>query len=714
MILLYFTRIGRVPFILSMPGTLPSGEQRNFAVWTDIPATILAAADRFAGIGASTNRRGAGRSPHQTLYVGDERVRCREAHRGESREHRQAIWLGTRVSPPTVGSLAVFVIPSSSGSRYNRCYRDRGGLALKSIQMKMFIAFGLAVCLSIIPIAYSSYYNSSKVIERNAVSYISDRIRGANDNLQAMMEEADKISKVIVSNHDLVQAGLLSATAAPSFEWFREKKAVEEFLSSMAAYKNYVRQISVTGMDGKAFQTGGRRGNPDHIAELMRNPEMTENRKHLLFDPTGNGRLMMVRPILQGSQMIGICIVDFDPDIVKQVYDIEPLSGSLVSVIDDRNKMVYQSNSNNKQMSVEDTELSGLIDQMLPGEFHSKLVQIDKKSYLSVQSLSAYTGWTTVGMVPLPSLLRELNDIRYQTVSIAAAVLVAVLLLSILLSNQITKNIKRLSNTMKLVREGHMNARPRIRSNDEVGQLSDMFVSMMDRIQELLTEVKTRERQRREAEYRALQAQIKPHFLYNTLNIIKYLAHIQHARNIEEVSGSLIEMLRYTIDPKREMIAIREELEQVHSYIRIQKYKLLERVEVTVHTEEEVLDCLIPKLILQPIVENALNHGLSETDREGTVTVRIYEDGAGCIKMNVTDNGTGIPEERMKTILSDEDGMEHETRSGIGLRNIKERIRHTFGDSYGMSIYSQPNVFTTVEITVPQLRKEMLGDVESG
>lgn len=91
---------------------------------------------------------------------------------------------------------------------------------MKSIQAKMFIAFGLAICLAIIPIAYSSYYKSAKVIERNAIAYISDRIRGANDNLQSMVEEADKISRVIVSNNDLVQAGLLSDTEAPTYEWF--------------------------------------------------------------------------------------------------------------------------------------------------------------------------------------------------------------------------------------------------------------------------------------------------------------------------------------------------------------------------------------------------------------------------------------------------------------------------------------------------------------
>lgn len=584
---------------------------------------------------------------------------------------------------------------------------------MKSIQGKMFAAFGMAICLAIIPIAYSAYYNSAKVIEQNAIAYISDRIQGANDNLQSMIEEADKIATVIVVNRDLVHDGLLSGMQAPTYEWFQEKKAVEDFLRSMAAFKSYIQQISVVGRDGAAFYTGARRGNPEHVASLWGDAAFAENRRHLLFDPDGNGKMMIMRPVLQNGEWIGMCIVDFDPDIVRHVYNIEPLSESIVSVIDDRGKIVYDSRPDRIRRQVQDTELSSLLEGIAPGQQVSHKIEFEERAYLAVQSHSRYTGWTTIGMVPLRVLLSEVSDIRYQIVTIAAIVLAAVLLISIWLSNQITKNIKRLHSAMKLVREGHMNARPRIRTSDEVGQLSDMFVSMMDHVQELLHVVKTRERQRREAEYRALQAQIKPHFLYNTLNTIKYLARIQQARNIEEISGSLIELLRFAIDPQRDMIAVREELAQVERYVSIQKYKFLDRIHVTVDAEAAVLDCLIPKLILQPVVENALNHGLGRTDCEGSVSIRVYGDGAGRLILSVTDDGVGIPEERLSRLLEQEPPAGAEQPHGIGLRNIRERIRHAFGEPYGLTVYSQADAFTTVEITVPRTRREQPDALES-
>lgn len=575
---------------------------------------------------------------------------------------------------------------------------------MTSLQGKMFLSFGLAITLAIVTIAYSTYYSASKVIERNAISYISDRIQGANANLQSMVEEADQVSKVIAANEELIRRSLVSDVSAPSYDWFLEKKSVEDFLSSMSAYKGYVQKISVGGRDGRLFQTRGLRSGPERIASLMQLPGLDENRKQLLYDPEGNGKLMLIRPILDDGELIGLCVVDFDPTIIQQAYGIEPLAGSIVTVIDGEGKVIYHSGNDTVGRPVEETALAAIAEEIPPDRPSSRMIELDGEAHLSVQSVSSYTGWQTIGMVPVRSLLQEVRDIRFRILSLTAVVLVAVLVISIVLSNQITKNIKRLRNAMRLVREGHMGARPRIRTKDEVGQLSAMFVSMMERVQHLLSEVKSRERQRREAEYRALQAQINPHFLYNTLNTIKYLAEIQFSRNIAEISESLIELLRYAIDPKKEMVSIREELEQMHRFVNIQKYKYLDRVKVTVDAEEETLDAKIPKLILQPIVENALYHGFGTTTEEGTIAIRVYGDRENRVNVSVMDDGIGMTRERIAQVLS-VDGESDAGRTGIGLRNINERLRHAFGESHGVEIISEPGRFTAVEFAIPRTKE---------
>ncbi|WP_165972252.1 cache domain-containing sensor histidine kinase [Paenibacillus piri] len=582
---------------------------------------------------------------------------------------------------------------------------------MRTIQGKMFIAFSVVICLAIVPIAYSAYWNSSKVIERNAIAYISERISSANGDLQSMIEDADKISKVITSSKDIIQNIVMSGTEAPAYDWFMEKKAAEDFLSSMAAYKPFIERITVAGTNGKLFQTGNRRINPEVIDMLKSEPSLMQNKKHLRYDSSVEGKMMLIRPVSQGGQVIGYCIVEFDPGIVRKVFDIEPLADSMVAVLDEFRNIMYHTHPELIRMPAADTSLRQIIQSKSDG-FENKVVTVDGIPYLTVQFSSGFTGWTTIGMVPLRSLLSEVHNIRDQIITIAAIVLVAVLIVSIVLSNQITRNIKRLRNAMRLVREGHLNARPRIRSSDEVGQLSEMFTSMMSRLQDSMNETQARERQKREAEYKALQAQINPHFLYNTLNTIKYLARIQHARNIEEISESLIEIMRFAIDSSREMITIREELEQVNRYISIQKFKFLDRLTVVADTEETVLDCLIPKLTLQPVVENALHHGLGGSTAQGTVRIRIYGEGRERVKLDVTDNGTGISEEQIADILNNEpgngagtDAVQSRSNAGIGLKNVNERIKFAFGDKYGLSLYSQPGEFTTVELTLPQQRR---------
>jgi len=568
-----------------------------------------------------------------------------------------------------------------------------------SIQLKMFISFGLCLTLAIAIIAYSSYNSSAAVVERNAIAFISDRIQGADSNLASMVEEADRISKVIVANREVIRSALENADSAPSYGWFKSMQSVEQFLSSMMAYKGYLQKITIVGSEDRIYQTGARHANENVVFHWIKNDSFLENRMYLIYQPESTGKIMLVRPILDSGQRIGLCIVEFNSTILDQVYGIESLSRTSITVMDGHKQLINHFNSNSSISGEETAEIELLNEHIEPDVFHHRLIEINGDMHLVVQTLSSYTQWRTIATIPMRDLLEEVSDMRYRIISIAALTLIIVLLISTLLSNHITKNIRRLRNAMKLVREGHIGARPAIRSEDEIGQLSLMFSSMMDRVQGLLQEVKERERQRREAEYRELQAQINPHFLYNTLNTIKFLANIQSAKNIEEISGTLIELMRYAIDPNREMITIREELDQIRRYVTIQNYRYLDRVQLSISAEDAALEARIPKLILQPLVENAYLHGFGSTIDRGTIHIRIYLAGRRQIKMTVTDDGAGINRERMAYLTKDL--QKDASSSSLGLRNVRSRIRHTYGEPYGLQLYSEPGRFTAVELYIP-------------
>ncbi|WP_168121354.1 sensor histidine kinase [Paenibacillus sp. HB172176] len=576
---------------------------------------------------------------------------------------------------------------------------------MRTIQGKMFMAFSIMICLAIIPISYSTYRNASSVIEENATTYISDSIRRADEKLRSTMEEADQIAKVIVTR-DMMAQSLLSDTAAPSYEWFKEKKLVEDYITSMAAYKAYIERISIIGYNGKLFQNGSARISRSKLQRLLENEDLRNNQRHVLFDNGTENSMFLIRPLLAGGKSIGLCVIEFHTDFMKRVFEIQPLKGSVIGVVDSQSRMIYYSGSNesgqpNLALAMEDVSREAGTDS------GSHLKPAGGETYLTVQIASELTGWTTIGMVPTRELLREVEQIRKHLILNTLLVLLAVHMISIVLSRQITKNLKRLHNTMKRVREGQLKARPRIQGDDEVGQLSVMFSSMMTHVQELMEETEERGRQKREAEYRALQSQINPHFLYNTLNTINYLAKMQQVPNIGEISSALVELMRSAVDQKQDLISIREELELLKRYLSIQKYRFMDRITVSIDAEEQTLEYLIPKFVLQPIVENALLHGFGvSSERGGMITIKCYCGNHSDLIIDVTDNGTGMTEEQIAAIHKPESGTDAQEGTGIGIRNVEDRIRLTFGDSYGLSIVSVPGMMTTVELRLPQCKEK--------
>jgi two-component system sensor histidine kinase YesM len=577
---------------------------------------------------------------------------------------------------------------------------------MQTIQSKIFIAFSIVIMSAIVIVTIAAYYNSSITLEKNAITYISDSIRHADDNLQIMLEDIDKINTVVAVNKDRVSSKLISPYEEPTYQWFQEKKSVEDFLTSLIAYKSYISRISIIGINGKIYQSG----EPMVRISVMQEPwvakVLSENKRHFLFNASSNGSVMLARPLYMDGMSVGFVFIDFNPDIIRKLYDIQPLSDSFIALMDPGGKVIYHSEETAVTNNLlTEAYLTDMLESFKQNENkNTRIKQINGETYLAVDFTSAYTGWTTIGMIPQKTLLHDAYLFRQQLAVIAIGVLLAVLVASIFVSNRITKNLTNLRNTMKLVSVGKLTAKPDIKSTDEVGQLSEMFTSMMFNLQELMEETRMSERKKREAEYKALQSQINPHFIYNTLNTIKYLAHLQHVPNIEEISGSLVELLRSLADYSKEMITIKEELDYVKQYINIQKYRVLEPFTVNYDVDEEIMDCMLPKLLLQPLIENSFIHGLALLDKPGVISVKIYSDSEG-IKLEVTDNGPGVSStDTINSII--QDNHSDKISMGIGLSNVNDRIKMAFGDKYGITVFSQPGFMTTVGILIPAAKED--------
>lgn len=317
------------------------------------------------------------------------------------------------------------------------------------------------------------------------------------------------------------------------------------------------------------------------------------------------------------------------------------------------------------------------------------------------------SGWRAVGVSYVDELVnRNVNDMIRLSFWLAVVVLAVAVLTSWLLSRLIGKPLRGLASAMESFESDadHFTYRP-VGGTREVQELSDSFEHMVLRIQELMTTVREEEVNLRKTELKALQAQINPHFLYNTLDSIAWMC--EQGRNADAVKmvHALARLFRISISRGHELIPIAKELEHAESYLQIQMYRYKNQFTYTFDVDPDCLGYYCNKITLQPIIENSINHGLDLMVEEGRIDVRVRFDGDDIV-FSVQDNGVGMSPEQLEAI------MQHgpTDRTGIGIKNVNDRLKIYFGRNYGLSITSEPDVGTCVEIRMPRIRE---GDYET-
>ena len=326
-----------------------------------------------------------------------------------------------------------------------------------------------------------------------------------------------------------------------------------------------------------------------------------------------------------------------------------------------------------------------------------------------IYSLTSVEGsdWRVVGVSYVDELVDQ--SVSYMiriSLILAAFVLAAALLTSWMLSRLLGRPLRGLASAMESFETDadHFTYRP-VGGTREVRELSESFGHMVLRIQQLMATVREEEIDLRKTELKALQAQINPHFLYNTLDSIAWMC--EQGRNADAVKmvHALARLFRISISKGHELIPIAKEIEHAESYLQIQKYRYKDRFTYAFHVDPECLGNFCNKITLQPIIENAINHGLDLLVDEGHIDVRVCQDGDD-ILFSVQDDGVGMSDEQIETI------MRHgpKDRTGIGIRNVNDRLQIYFGKQYGLRITSELDVGTCVELRMPKVQE---GDYEA-
>ena len=334
----------------------------------------------------------------------------------------------------------------------------------------------------------------------------------------------------------------------------------------------------------------------------------------------------------------------------------------------------------------------------------------NEEEYLAAGNTSPDGKWRVMSFISDDELLKDTGVIKTWIIVTCVICLVIALIIAVVISANITGNIRLLLKKIRLLEKGDFTTQIKPSSYDEIGYLALEFNTMTVKLNELLKKVSKEEMEKQQAEYRALeaeynalQAQINPHFLYNALESINSIAKLEKQDKISGIITAVATLLRGSIRQKNRIITLRQEFEYTKSYLDIQKAVHGDRIEVIFDEENDILDCEVPKLILQPIVENAICHGIAKKIDGGLIVVSAYRDNKLVIK--VSDDGIGMSEEFLNRLFVETEDREEvsDKHTKAGIRSVDKRIKILYGEEYGLRISSQTFIGTTVEIMLPYI-----------
>ncbi|WP_274650117.1 cache domain-containing sensor histidine kinase [Paenibacillus humicola] len=332
------------------------------------------------------------------------------------------------------------------------------------------------------------------------------------------------------------------------------------------------------------------------------------------------------------------------------------------------------------------------------GSANDLLKEVAGTKYSVIRSESNTQYWTLLQLISKDVLRQSGNEIRMLTVGLLSALIVLSIPLAFWVSKKLTSPIYGMVKGMRTLEKGDFNVRLNASSIQEYSYLTKQFNRMVCRLKELIERLNQEHRDRREAEIQLLQSQIKPHFLYNTLDLIYWRAMDHNAHEISQMVLQLSRLFRIGLSSSKWYVSVRDELAHARCYMAIQQYRQNFAIDYREETDQDLLGCLIPKIVLQPFLENAVIHGFRERSGNAAVQVRIERRTQGVARqlfITIADNGAGLPE-----------GFEMSSAGGIGIRNVQDRIHLYCGPGYGVRMMAGEQGGTIVMLNLPLIRRE--------
>lgn len=580
-------------------------------------------------------------------------------------------------------------------------------LANLPMERKLIVVF---VFLISIPITYVSYLSSRSTFNSvlvNATKSAGQMADSASDTIDRYVADLKRYTSLPLYNTD-VQFYLQEKNT----DW-EKNTSMSMFISYLNHTKEDITAVYLVDQYGSVFYEK----NPG-INELFPGDRLADWKRlsaaagvapviqgrHTIKVNAGSYRevFSVLRTITSVSTLrnIGMIVFDIDIGLFKGIVDpVNAVTQGSTLIADDKGELLYAGEVAGGGEAGKQTENIRLLLQHANQPKGHFQIRLNGEEYLAVYTVSQKIGWTTLVSIPLNRILSPVEKTRNTLIITTLVIITFALIVATFISHALTKPLKSMVRLMKQVQHGNLDVWLHPKYNDEIGMLGSHFNRMIVRVKDLLQEVSITEKRKQKADMRALQNQINPHFIYNTLESIRMLAEGSDDPRVAQLTYLLGMQMRYGIVRSEEMVTIRHELDHVRNYLQLLQIRFPDKFILNINVPEAFLPLPVIKLIFQPIVENAVFHGLEPKEGPGTLSITAWEDDGKAV-FCVEDDGVGMGEDTLKALNNSLVHGGDGEKFGIGLRNVNERIRLHYGTSYGLRVHSEPGKGTSVTLRI--------------
>ncbi|MDU6854795.1 MAG: sensor histidine kinase [Clostridiales bacterium] len=570
------------------------------------------------------------------------------------------------------------------------------------LQSKLMTYFFSLIMIIVTMLDIFFIYKMSETVEKDTHVYAYEIVKQLGRNIESYINHMQEVMWMISSQ----DTSLINQLKEPlNQKSVRKSYFLEEMRNRGSS--NGVVSINIFGENGLVLTDSASNAIKDYIdvkqmewytkaVEAKGRPVISASHTQNYLKNEGKWVFSLSAAIMEENEVLGIVLIDMSyKNLTDMCNDIQLGEKGYVYIVGQGQEMIYHP----KQQLIYSGILQEDLARVMQQEEGSFTEVLEDKRLVTVHSLEQ-VGWRVVGVSYIGELLVSKQEIIIPLIILTLLALVVAFLISKRIASQTAKPIRELTEHMQEIELGKLGVEIDTQSDtEEIQCLTASFKEMVYKIEGLIEQVEDNQKKLRKSELKVLQSQINPHFLYNSLDTIIWLGEREECEKVIQMTAALARYFRLSLSKGKEVITIYEEVEHVKHYLQIQKIRYASKLTYTIEVSPDIFDEMIVKIVLQPLVENALYHGIKDLEEGGYIRVLGFREGNNII-LEVYDNGKGMSHEQIKNILKAPSSTSI-TKGGVAIKNVHERIQVYFGQDYGLSYESEYGKWTKVRITIP-------------